>query len=58
MPFIHIELLEGRSTEVRKAMADEVIEVVSKHSGAPIENIHVVISEMRKEDYIHHTKKD
>ncbi|WP_124057809.1 2-hydroxymuconate tautomerase [Vaginisenegalia massiliensis] len=53
MPFIHIELVEGRSLEARQAMAHEVIDVVAKHTGAPVEHIHVIINEMRKEDYVH-----
>ena len=53
MPFIHVELLEGRSQEAKAAMAKEIIESVSKHSGAPKERIHVVFQDMKKDDYFH-----
>ena len=56
MPFIHVELLEGRSPQAKEAMAKEIIEVVSKHSGAPTERIHVVFQDMKKENYFHNPK--
>ncbi|GGB06283.1 4-oxalocrotonate tautomerase [Macrococcus hajekii] len=51
MPFITIELIEGRSEEQLKAMVAEVTEVVSKNTNAPKENIHVFIEELKKERY-------
>ncbi|MDO4432402.1 MAG: 2-hydroxymuconate tautomerase [Aerococcaceae bacterium] len=57
MPFIHIELLEGRSPEAKKAMADEIIETVAKHSGAPKERIHVIFRDMKQENYHHQPKQ-
>lgn len=51
MPFVHIELLEGRTQEQLTKMVKEVTEVVSKNSGAPKENIHVIINEMKKGTY-------
>lgn len=51
MPFVHIELLEGRSQEQLTKMVKEVTEVIAKNSGAPKENIHVIINEMKKGSY-------
>ncbi|WP_265456872.1 2-hydroxymuconate tautomerase [Enterococcus sp. HY326] len=51
MPFVHIELLEGRTQEQLTKMVKEVTEVVAKNSGAPKENIHVIINEMKKGTY-------
>ncbi|MGX6961254.1 2-hydroxymuconate tautomerase [Vagococcus xieshaowenii] len=51
MPIVHIELLEGRTNEQKQAMVKEVTEAISRTSGAPKENIHVVIQEMKKEHY-------
>lgn len=50
MPYIHIEMLEGRSFEQKKALVQEVTEVVSKHTGAPKENIHIILQEIKKGD--------
>lgn len=56
MPFVHIELLEGRSTEAKTAMAEEIIAIVSKHSGAPKERIHIIFNDIKKENYFHQPK--
>lgn len=51
MPFITIELIEGRTEEQLKAMIEEVTEAVSKNAGAPKENIHVFVEELKKDRY-------
>ncbi|ALS01579.1 4-oxalocrotonate tautomerase [Enterococcus silesiacus] len=51
MPFIHVELVEGRSEEQLTNMVKEITEVVSKNTGAPKENIHVIVNEMKKGRY-------
>ncbi|RXK19156.1 2-hydroxymuconate tautomerase [Macrococcus sp. DPC7161] len=51
MPFITVELIEGRSEEQLKKIVEEVTEVVSKNANAPKENIHVFIKELKKERY-------
>ena len=56
MPFVHVELLEGRSEEAKAAMAKEITETVAKHSGAPVEKIHVIFQEMKHENYFHAPK--
>lgn len=53
MPFVHVELLEGRTQEAKTALAQEIIEVVEKHTGAPQHKIHVIINEMKRDDYFH-----
>ncbi|MGC6770178.1 2-hydroxymuconate tautomerase [Enterococcus sp. LJL128] len=51
MPFIHVELVEGRSEEQLTNMVKEITEVVSKNTGAPEQNIHVIVNEMKKGRY-------
>ncbi|MGM0215694.1 2-hydroxymuconate tautomerase [Enterococcus sp. AZ109] len=51
MPFVHIELVEGRSQEQLTKMMEEVTEVISKNTGAPKENIHVILNELKKGTY-------
>ena len=51
MPFVHIELVEGRSQEQLTKMVEEVTEAVSRTARAPKENIHVIINEMPKGRY-------
>ena len=51
MPFVHIELIEGRTEEQLTKMVEEVTEAVSRTAGATKENIHVIINEMQKGKY-------
>ena len=37
MPVVHINLIKGRTKEQKAAMADEIFEVIHKHSSAPKE---------------------
>ena len=41
MPFVHVELIEGRTEEQLTNMVKDITEAVSKNAGAPKENIHV-----------------
>lgn len=51
MPFITIQMLEGRTQDQKDKLAEEVTEVVSRNTGAPVENIHVIIEDMKKGNY-------
>lgn len=46
MPFIHLEMLEGRTYEQKKALVEEMTTVVSKHTGAPKEAIHIILRDI------------
>ncbi len=46
MPFVRIDLFEGRTEEQKIALAREVTEVVSRNTNAPKEAIHVFINDM------------
>lgn len=51
MPFVKIDLFEGRSQEQKNELAREVTEVVSRIAKAPKENIHVFINDMLEGTY-------
>ena len=51
MPFIHVELVEGRSQEQLTNMMKEMTDAVHKNTGSPKEHIHVIINEMKKGQY-------
>jgi len=51
MPFIHVELVEGRSQKQLTNMMKEITEAVHKNTGAPKEHIHVIINEMKQGTY-------
>ena len=50
MPLVHIDLLEGR-TEQLKALVKDVTAAISKDANVPAERIHIVLNEMRKDRY-------
>ena len=51
MPFIRIQLVEGRTAKQKSNAAKEIAEAASKHLGAPLERIHVIFEDMKKIDY-------
>ena len=51
MPFVHIELVEGRSQEQLENMLKDVTEAVHKNTGSPTEHLHFIINEMKKGTY-------
>lgn len=51
MPFVKIDLFEGRTEEQKIQLASEVTEVVSRIAKAPKENIHVFINDLPEGTY-------
>ncbi|MET3557330.1 4-oxalocrotonate tautomerase [Streptococcus rupicaprae] len=51
MPFVKIELFEGRTEEQKVNLAREVAEVVSRNTNAPLSAIHVFINDMPEGTY-------
>ena len=51
MPFVHVELVEGRSPEQLENMMKDITEAVHKNTQAPKEHIRVIINEMKKGTY-------
>ena len=46
MPYVHVELFEGRTVEQKAAIAKEITETISKHAGAPTSGIHVIFNDL------------
>lgn len=51
MPFITIDLFEGRTPEQKDQLAAEVCEVVSRITKAPKEAIHIIIKDLPEGTY-------
>lgn len=51
MPYVTVKMLEGRTEEQKKALAEKVTAAVSETTSAPEENIVVFIEEMSKNHY-------
>ncbi|AWN18862.1 4-oxalocrotonate tautomerase [Streptococcus sobrinus] len=54
MPFVKIDLFEGRTQDQKIELAREVTEVVSRVANAPKENIHVIIRDLPEGSYFPH----
>lgn len=51
MPFVKIDLFEGRTEEQKSELAREVTELVSRIAKAPKEAIHVFINDLPEGSY-------
>ncbi|MGG6446359.1 2-hydroxymuconate tautomerase [Pseudobacillus badius] len=51
MPYVTVKMLEGRTEEQKKALAERVTAAVAETTGAPAEKVVVFIEEMSKNHY-------
>ncbi len=51
MPIVTVKMLEGRTDEQKRNLCEKVSAVVAETTGAPIQNVTVVIEEMSKNHY-------
>jgi 4-oxalocrotonate tautomerase len=51
MPIITVKMIEGRTEEQKKALVEKVTEAVAETTGAPKENVFIIIEEMQKNHY-------
>ncbi|MBL0387228.1 2-hydroxymuconate tautomerase family protein [Tumebacillus sp. ITR2] len=51
MPFVHIEMVEGRTVEQKRELAKRVTEAVAEITNVPADRVHVFFNDMKKEDY-------
>ena len=51
MPFVHVELVEGRTAEQKAGLVKDITEAVVKNTGATEDRVHVIIEDMKKSNY-------
>lgn len=51
MPIIQAHILEGRSSEQKRALIRSITEAVVKSLDVPAESVRVIVSEMEKDAY-------
>jgi 4-oxalocrotonate tautomerase len=51
MPVVQIHMIEGRTIEQKRALVKKVADAVHETIGAPLENIHVILSDMPRTNY-------
>lgn len=58
MPFIRIQLKEGRPAELKQKVAEEIIDVLDRNGMAKPESVRVIYEDMAPEDFYTGKKKD
>lgn len=51
MPIIRIELIEGRSVEQKRKMAEKITDIVSETAEVPKDVVDVIFYDIKKEDF-------
>lgn len=51
MPFVTIELIEGRTLEQKRQMTKDVTEAVANACAIPPDRVHVFIRDLAKDEY-------
>lgn len=51
MPYVTVKMLEGRTEEQKKALAEKVTAAIVETTGAPAEKVVIFIDEMKKNNY-------
>ncbi len=58
MPFVRIQLKEGRTAEQKEKMAEEIIEIIHQYGDASRESVRVIYEEMAPENFYSGAKKN
>ena len=51
MPLVIVKMLEGRSAEQKRRLVREITEVVVKYTGAPEEQVDVLVEDYPRENW-------
>ena len=51
MPIVRIEMLAGRSADIKQRLAAELTDVVARHCGSDPAHIYVIFNDVRHEDW-------
>ena len=51
MPVVIVKMLEGRTVEQKRGLAEAITEAVMKHTGAPAEAVDVIIEDHPRTDW-------
>ena len=51
MPVVQIHLIQNRTVEQKRALVKKVTEAVCDSIGVPAESVHIMLTDMKREDY-------
>tara|TARA_R110000787_G_scaffold16622_71_gene52004 strand:- start:10337 stop:10543 length:207 start_codon:yes stop_codon:yes gene_type:complete len=52
MPYVKIQLVEGRGPDVKRAVGEEVTDVIVKHCGGSADHVYVVFEDVPATDWM------
>ena len=52
MPYVKVQLVEGRSPEAKKALAGDITDAVVKHCGGSPDHVYVVFEDVADTDWV------
>ena len=52
MPYVNIKLVEGRSAEAKKALANDITDAIVRHCGGAPDHVYVVFEDIPATDFI------
>lgn len=52
MPIIHVELVEGRTKEQKKALGQAITAATVEHIGVPQEAVKIIFVDMKKDEFM------
>jgi 4-oxalocrotonate tautomerase len=50
MPFVTINIIEGRTAEQKRGMVKDVTDAIVKNIGCPTTAVHIVITDLKREN--------
>ncbi|GBF12494.1 2-hydroxymuconate tautomerase [Tepidibacillus infernus] len=56
MPFVTIELIEGRSPEQKRELVEKITKVVTETVNVPAESVYVFIEDLKKDHFARNGK--
>ena len=51
MPVVQVHLIQGRSVEQKRTLVKKITEAVCESVNVPPESVHVILTDMKREDY-------
>lgn len=51
MPVVQVHLIQGRSVEQKRMLVKKITEAVCESVNVPAESVHVMLTDMKREDY-------
>ena len=51
MPYVNVQITKGASRDQKRALVEDITQSLARHLGKSPEHVHIVIQEVREEDW-------